>query len=75
MPICVNQDDLVERGQQVQQMKNVFEQAQSVRVWIGREDDNCEAAIGLVKILAHVGYLLLNLPNITILVHIGIKSS
>jgi hypothetical protein len=33
--VCVNQEDLVERSQQVLLMRNVYEGAQNVVVWLG----------------------------------------
>ena len=64
--VCVNQNDPVERGYQIQQMRRVYEQAQSVQVWIGLEADNCGKSIDLLRKLAHMGELLLNLDAIYI---------
>lgn len=37
--ICINQEDDQERGHQVSIMKNIFNQAKEVIVWLGEEDD------------------------------------
>lgn len=46
--ICINQDDLHERGHQVSIMKQIFSHAKEVIVWLGEEDDRskklCEYA-------------------------------
>lgn len=34
--ICINQDDIEERSQQVQQMGNIYKSAERVYVWLGR---------------------------------------
>ncbi|RKF56433.1 Heterokaryon incompatibility protein 6, OR allele, partial [Erysiphe neolycopersici] len=43
--ICINQDDLDERGQQVSLMKNIFPMASKVLVWLGEADEKTELAI------------------------------
>jgi hypothetical protein len=35
---CINQDDLIEKGQQVQLMTRVYKQAEQVHIWLGGED-------------------------------------
>nr|POE74659.1 heterokaryon incompatibility protein 6, or allele [Quercus suber] len=40
--ICINQDDLPERSQQVEIMKSIFSQAKEVIVWLGEADDRSE---------------------------------
>lgn len=46
--LCINQDDLAERGHQVSIMQHIFSQAKDVIVWLGEEDDKsgklCEYA-------------------------------
>ncbi len=51
--ICINQDDKVERGQQVKFMNSIYKYANHVLVWLGTDDKGeAEAALGLVKSLA-----------------------
>jgi hypothetical protein len=40
--ICINQTDLEERGKQVLLMKDIYENASSVRVWLGGESSEPE---------------------------------
>ncbi|KAL1624404.1 hypothetical protein SLS56_007808 [Neofusicoccum ribis] len=37
--VCINQDDLNERAEQVCRMKSIYEHAQNVVIWLGREDE------------------------------------
>ena len=43
--ICVNQQDLKERGHQVERMADVYRKADQVVVWLGPESDNSALAI------------------------------
>jgi hypothetical protein len=55
--LCVNQDDLVERSEQVKLMKDIYSQAWRVVVWLGEDDeDNAEAAIRVIKKAAEYCY-------------------
>lgn len=36
--LCINQDDVAERNQQVPRMKDIYEKAQYVIVWLGKAD-------------------------------------
>jgi hypothetical protein len=38
--ICINQFDPVERGQQVQLMRDIYSEATRVIVWLGGEQDD-----------------------------------
>ncbi|KAF2204775.1 hypothetical protein GQ43DRAFT_355906, partial [Delitschia confertaspora ATCC 74209] len=38
--LCINQQDEVERGQQVRQMGNIYRTASRVVVWLGRDGDD-----------------------------------
>ncbi|KAF7188351.1 Heterokaryon incompatibility protein 6, OR allele [Pseudocercospora fuligena] len=50
--ICINQDDLDERDQQVSMMDDVYRQAREVLVWLGPERSSTQSAItSLQKIL------------------------
>ncbi|RDW73341.1 hypothetical protein BP6252_07248 [Coleophoma cylindrospora] len=50
--VCINQDDLLERSQQVQLMQRIYEQSTGVWVWLGEEADESERAIDLIDVLA-----------------------
>lgn len=52
--LCINQHDLLEKGQQVQFMKRIYEQAKEVRVWLGVKSDDSDSAIDLLEALADV---------------------
>lgn len=51
--ICINQDDLDERGQQVSLMKNIFPMASKVLVWLGEADEKTDLAIKVIDIWAN----------------------
>ena len=42
--ICINQVDTVEKSVQIRIMADIYEKAQAVLVWIGKEDDETEQA-------------------------------
>jgi Heterokaryon incompatibility protein (HET) len=55
--ICVNQDDLMERSEQVKLMRDIYSQAWRVVVWLGEdEEDNAETAIGIMEKAAECYY-------------------
>lgn len=43
--ICINQDDLEEKTQQVLLMSRIFEHAWSTLAWLGEEADDCRGAL------------------------------
>ncbi|CAK7204108.1 hypothetical protein SEUCBS139899_006861 [Sporothrix eucalyptigena] len=47
--ICINQDDLTERGSQVQFMDLIYQRAARVLVWLGVSYNNSNAAFDLLK--------------------------
>ncbi|KAF7934898.1 uncharacterized protein EAE98_002943 [Botrytis deweyae] len=47
--ICIDQNNIPERNNQIAKMKTIFQNAQSVPVWIGSEKDNSSLAIRLAK--------------------------
>jgi hypothetical protein len=47
--ICVNQDDLEERSQQVQLMAEVFKLAERVVVWLGEATPTSACAMGILE--------------------------
>ena len=53
--ICINQDDIAERGQQVQFMNAIYKNAERVLVWLGRDNEGiAEAAVETVNHLETV---------------------
>ncbi|KAI4926519.1 hypothetical protein J4E85_006813 [Alternaria conjuncta] len=47
--ICINQDNHVERNQQVQMMSRVYTRAANVCIWLGQQDDESEVAFKFIK--------------------------
>lgn len=53
--VCINQDDVEERGQQVNLMNTVYRSARRVLVWLGRDKEGkAKDAVKLVEHLQHV---------------------
>lgn len=52
--ICINQSDVQERNHQVGQMRRVYEKANVVIVWLGKESDDSGLAISFARQLADV---------------------
>ena len=50
--VCVNQEDLREREDQVMLMRSIFIQAQIVLVWLGPESDSSNQAMALLREIA-----------------------
>jgi hypothetical protein len=50
--ICINQENDVEREQQVTLMSRIFIQAQRVTCWLGLREDNSDHAFDLLRLLA-----------------------
>lgn len=46
--ICINQQDLSERGQQVQLMKAIYEHAKQVLIWLGPASADSDIAMDLI---------------------------
>lgn len=47
--ICINQDDILERGHQVNLMESIFTGATCVVAWLGFEDDDSKVAIDMIR--------------------------
>ena len=47
--VCINQEDIEERGQQVQLMGEVYTQAQQVLAWVGEESESDVAVMELAN--------------------------
>ena len=52
--ICINQQDNVERSQQVSLMRDIYEGADHVVVWLGKDDGNAKMAFERVQDAAEV---------------------
>ena len=50
--ICINQEDIDERGNQVSLMRDVYGNSARTLVWLGHEDDQTKNAIRLVRAIA-----------------------
>lgn len=50
--VCINQQNVEERGQQVALMKNIFQRSQRTLVWLGDDSRDSHRAIELVRHLA-----------------------
>ncbi|XEV03017.1 hypothetical protein FSHL1_008304 [Fusarium sambucinum] len=47
--ICINQEDIAEKSEQVSKMNEIYDKAETVVAWLGPAVDNTELAIGFVK--------------------------
>jgi hypothetical protein len=47
--VCINQNDEVEKSQQVQMMRTIYEKALSVSVWLGPAEDDSDAVMDLLN--------------------------
>ncbi|MCJ1388366.1 hypothetical protein MMC18_001212 [Xylographa bjoerkii] len=52
--VCINQDDLDERNQQVALMTRIYKKASSIYVWLGEEADDSAMAMNLARQLSTV---------------------
>ena len=52
--ISINQEDSVERANQVNQMGNIYRSAAEVVVWLGEEENNVSAAFALMRDLSRL---------------------
>jgi hypothetical protein len=50
--ICINQDDIQERNEQVKRMTNIYTLAERVVIWLGEESDNSKLALSTLE---HIG--------------------
>jgi hypothetical protein len=52
--ICIHQEDAVERSHQVGHMKDIYETADMVVAWLGRQIQYCEKAMGFLEDVYHL---------------------
>lgn len=50
--ICINQNDLKERSQQVKRMRDIYARARTIVVWLGKGDEDSHKALGLIQSLS-----------------------
>jgi hypothetical protein len=50
--VCINQEDIPERNEQVAMMANIYQQADQVTVWLGPEENDSALAFQLLRKLA-----------------------
>lgn len=53
--ICINQENLQERGQQVQLMANIYSKAARVLVWLGETAPDSDLALETIRVAAENG--------------------
>ncbi|GAB1314452.1 Heterokaryon incompatibility protein 6, OR allele [Madurella fahalii] len=53
--VCINQEDLTERSEQVQRMAAIYAQAYRVVVWLGEEADDSKLALDRLKYIGEQG--------------------
>jgi len=51
--ICINQDDVTERGLEVVKMGSIYSQARQVIIWLGPEFEGSSDAVQLLRSLVH----------------------
>ncbi|KAI0441352.1 HET-domain-containing protein [Xylaria telfairii] len=61
--ICINQEDPKERSGQVAVMDKIYQRAESVLIWLGKEDEHTVVAIRVLKSLASVSPALARTPG------------
>jgi hypothetical protein len=50
--LCINQEDTLERNQEVKRMRTIYRTAREVVIWLGEEGDESSRAMKLVKTLS-----------------------
>ncbi|KAK1639695.1 heterokaryon incompatibility protein-domain-containing protein [Colletotrichum phormii] len=51
--LCINQQDVAERNQQVQLMRRIYSSAELVFSWLGEDDEEIGAAFETINLVAH----------------------
>lgn len=52
--VCINQDDAVERGEQVAKMKEIYEKAEHMVIWLGEADSGTSDAFDMLEEVAEL---------------------
>lgn len=50
--LCINQNDLFERAEEVPRMRTIYKSARTVVIWLGESKDDSDLAMRLIKTLA-----------------------
>ena len=50
--VCINQDDIEEKNEQVRLMRDIFHRSQRTLVWLGEESEDSKTAMQLMQALA-----------------------
>ncbi|KAM0234106.1 hypothetical protein ACHAP5_010166 [Fusarium lateritium] len=58
--ICINQDDIVEKSEQVSKMNLIYDKAETVLAWLGPATDSTQVAVDFVKKVGDIA-----LPTVT----------
>jgi len=61
--ICINQSNVKERNHQVQMMRQIYSNAQSVSVWLGEADDSCYSNVAMDYLAARKAFVNENLKS------------
>jgi hypothetical protein len=52
--ICIDQENIPERNQQVQIMRDIYHQAEKVLIWLGEEEDDSDLAMNFIGTIVEV---------------------
>lgn len=55
--VCINQEDIEERGHQVQIMAKIYSKAHRVIVWLRETTDNSNRALEEIRVAAGKGFM------------------
>lgn len=53
--LCINQQDLIERGREVKRMREIYKKSWTPIIWLGGSEDGSDEAMSLIKLLADTG--------------------
>jgi hypothetical protein len=60
--ICINQDDIDERGHQVHVMGEIYQRARTVIIWLGHEEENARGSLKVLDRLSRLNLQILDAP-------------
>jgi hypothetical protein len=52
--LCIDQENIAERNEQVKNMSNIYKAAQGAIIWLGEEDEFCEDAFAVIESIAEI---------------------
>ena len=53
--LCINQQDIIERGREVKRMREIYSKAWTPIVWLGASADGSDEAMSLIRLLSDTG--------------------